>query len=227
MTSQILVVEDDPDVRSLIVAGLTVMKYHAIETASGKEAVEIARTQRPDLIILDLMLPDMDGLAVAQTLRKDEDTRRIPIIINSARAGVANVVKGLDVGAVDYVTKPFEVMELMARVQAQLRTASERKDPPKVIVHEGILLDRTRRTVSCAGRRVDNFTEKEFAILYQLIYNSPQPLTRRQIFERIWEMPYNSESRNVDVHIRSIRMKLGPVLSRRLMSVKGEGYKFI
>jgi two-component system, OmpR family, alkaline phosphatase synthesis response regulator PhoP len=227
MASKILVVEDDPEVRELIMTGLALSGYEGIATGNGLEGVELAKAHKPDLVILDLMLPDLDGFEVCKRIKADEATKATPVIIITARVGVANVVKGLEGGAIDYVTKPFEVMELMARIRAQLRLQDEVKAPPKVLRRDGLVLDSYKRTIEFNGRAVKNLTEKEFAICFQLIRHSPRVLDRKEIFESVWGRAFNSKSRNIDVHIKSIREKIGLDLARRLVSVKGQGYKFV
>lgn len=227
MSHKILLVEDDAEVRELILTALSLGGYEALFTANGLEAVEMVKTQKPDLIILDLMLPDLDGIEVCKRVKADEATKSIPIVIITARVGVSNVVKGLEGGAIDYVTKPFDVMELMARLRAHLRLQDEVKAPPKILRKDGLLLDSYKRVIEFNERSIKNLTEKEFAICFHLVRQSPRVLDRKEIFETVWGRPFNSKSRNIDVHIRSIREKLGPDLARRIVSVKGQGYKFV
>jgi DNA-binding response OmpR family regulator len=227
MSSKILVVEDDPDVMELIRTGLAFKEYETLGCAGGKEAIELAKKAAPDLVILDLMLPDVDGLKVCATLKADEATRTIPIIMLTARSEVIDIVKGLESGANDYVTKPFEVMELIARVRAQLRLAEESKGPPKVLRKDGLVLDRTRRSVEYEGETRTNLTEKEFAILFKLVHNASKVLGRKEIFESVWGTSYPGKSRTIDVHVQRIREKAGPALAKRLLSVKGQGYRFV
>jgi DNA-binding response OmpR family regulator len=222
--AKVLVVEDDNDVRELIVAGLNVMKYESFEADCGKKALAIAESNPPDLILLDLMLPDIDGLVVADKIRKNEKTSSVPIVIITARVGVANVIKGLQMGAVDYVTKPFDVMELMARVQAQLRRNTEIVSSAHL---PGVSLDKAQRTLAVNGTTIRGLTEKEFAILAILVEKSPELLSRKTIHEQVWGTPFPKQSRHIDVHIKSIRQKMGPALSHRITSIKGKGYRFI
>ncbi len=226
MAHKILVVEDDPDVMAFIRAGLAFKEYETLEAENGRQAVEAAKAHVPDLILLDLMLPDIDGLEVCRQLKADEKTKAIPILILTARQDVADIVRGLETGANDYVTKPFEMLELIARIRTQLRLAEERRGPPKILERDGLVLDRTHRTVRYDGNLLPELTEKEFAILFQLVLNQPQVLDRRKIFEKVWGKDFEGPSRTIDVHIQRIREKLGPRLAQRILSVKGQGYKF-
>lgn len=227
MSSKILVVEDDPDVMAFIRTGLAFKEYETIETASGKEALNLAKTKSPDLVLLDLMLPDLDGMEVCKQLRADEATKGLPVIIITARNDVADIVRGLETGANDYVTKPFDVMELIARVRTQIRLADERKGLPRVLERDGVILDRFQRSVQHEGAVTQDLTDKEFAIFFQLVFNSPRLLGRQEIFESVWGQKYKGTSRTIDVHIQRIREKLGPKLAHRILSVKGQGYKFV
>ena len=227
MPSKILVVEDDSEVLDLIRTALSFKEYACVETMSGGNAVEMAQREKPDLIVLDLQLPDLDGLEVCRRLKAGETTKQMPIIMLTARDGVADIVRGLEAGANDYVTKPFEVMELIARVRAQIRLAQELKGPPRILDKEGINLDSFHRVVRGEEREIKDLTEKEFGILYQLVWQSPRILNRQEIFENVWKTSYEGQSRTIDVHVQRIRTKLGGGMAQRIVSVKGEGYKFL
>jgi two-component system, OmpR family, alkaline phosphatase synthesis response regulator PhoP len=227
MSSKILVVEDDAEVMDLIRTALSFKEYASVETMSGGNAVQLAMEHKPDLVILDLALPDMDGLEVCKRLKNEETTKSIPVIMLTARDGVSDIVRGLESGANDYVTKPFEVMELMARVRAQIRLAEEIKGPPKIIERDGLTLDSFQRTIATEGHIINDLTEKEFGIFYYLVWQSPKILNRQEIFESVWKTSYKGDSRTIDVHVQRIRQKLGPRLAQRILSVKGQGYKFV
>jgi two-component system, OmpR family, alkaline phosphatase synthesis response regulator PhoP len=227
MSSKILVVEDDAEVMDLIRTALSFKEYTSAETSSGGNAVQLAMQEKPDLVILDLALPDMDGLEVCRRLKAEESTKNIPVIMLTARDSVSDIVRGLEAGANDYVTKPFEVMELMARVRAQIRLAEDIKGPPQRLEREGLVLDSFHRTVESEGRVVKDLTEKEFGIFYQLVWHSPRIMNRQEIFESVWKTSYRGQSRTIDVHVQRIRSKLGPRVAQRLVSVKGKGYKFV
>lgn len=227
MSSKILVVEDDAEIMDLIRTALSFKEYNSIETMSGGNVVQLAKEHKPDLVILDLQLPDLDGLEVCRRLKSEEGTKSIPVIMLTARDGVSDIVRGLEAGANDYVTKPFEVMELMARVRAQIRLAEDIKGPPQILEKDGLTLDSFQRTVTSEGRVIKDLTEKEFGIFYHLVWQSPRILSRQEIFENVWKTSYKGQSRTIDVHVQRIRSKLGPRVAQRILSVKGEGYKFV
>lgn len=227
MSAKILVVEDDAEVMDLIRTALSFKEYASVETMSGGNAVQLALEHKPDLVILDLALPDMDGLEVCKRLKSQESTKAIPVIMLTARDTVTDIVRGLEAGANDYVTKPFEVMELMARVRAQLRLSEEIKGPPKIVERDGLQLDSFQRTVKVDDNLINDLTEKEFGILFHLVWQSPKVLNRQEIFEGVWKTTYKGDSRTIDVHVQRIRQKLGPKMSQRVLSVKGQGYKFV
>jgi two-component system, OmpR family, alkaline phosphatase synthesis response regulator PhoP len=227
MSSKILVVEDDSEIMDLIRTALSFKEYTTVESMSGGNVVSLAKEHQPDLVILDLALPDLDGLEVCRRLKAEDSTKHIPVIMLTARDGVADIVKGLEAGANDYVTKPFEVMELMARVRAQIRLAEDIKGPPQILEKDGIVLDSFHRTVQVEGRNIKDLTEKEFGILYQLVWQTPKILGRQEIFESVWKTSYKGQSRTIDVHVQRIRSKLGARVAQRIISIKGEGYKFL
>jgi len=227
MSSKILVVEDDGEIMDLIRTALSFKEYSCVESMSGGGVVDLAKEHKPDLVILDLQLPDLDGLEVCRRLKAEDSTKHVPVIMLTARDGVSDIVRGLEAGANDYVTKPFEVMELMARVRAQIRLAQDIKGPPKVLEKEDLVLDSFHRTVAADGKTIKDLTEKEFGIFYHLVWQSPRILNRQEIFENVWKTSYKGQSRTIDVHVQRIRSKLGPRVAQRIISVKGEGYKFI
>ncbi len=188
MSSKILVVEDDPEVMDLIRTALSFKEYTPVEASSGGNAVQLALEHRPDLVILDLALPDLDGLEVCRRLKQEEKTKHIPVIMLTARDGVSDIVKGLEAGANDYLTKPFEVMELMARVRAQIRLAEDMKGPPQTLEREGLILESFQRTVQVDDKIIKDLTEKEFGIFYHLVWQSPKILSRKEIFENVLEL---------------------------------------
>jgi DNA-binding response OmpR family regulator len=227
MAAKVLVVEDDAEIMDLIRTALSFREYESVETMSGANAVTLAVQHKPDLVILDLQLPDVDGLEVCRRLKAEPPTKNIPVLMLTARDSVADIVRGLEAGANDYVTKPFEVMELMARVRAQLRLAESLQGPPRVLELDGLVLDSFQRTVDAEGRTIKDLTEKEFGILYLLVWRRPRVLSRREIFEDVWKTSYKGQTRTIDVHVQRIRQKLGPRLAQRIVSAKGQGYKFL
>ena len=223
--ADVLVVEDEPDIRHLIAHHLGRDGFQCREVATGAEALRAVRTSIPDLIVLDLMLPEMDGLEVCRRLRGDVGTAAIPIIMLTAKSDEIDRVVGLELGADDYVAKPFSPKELVARVRAVLRRA--RPDPTRGVYREGpIVLDPGRHTVMVRGAPVA-LTPKEFDLLQVLLEASGRVLSREHLLTRVWGYAHADEieSRTVDVHIRRLRAKLGDD-GRRIATVKSVGYRF-
>ena len=223
--SQILVVEDDPDIADLIRHYLE-KSGHAVQVlGSGAAVLPKARAERPDLIVLDLMLPGLDGLMVCQALRSDPLTAAIPIIMVTARGDEADRIAGLELGADDYVTKPFSAKELAARVSALLRRA-QRLDPADPVVRYGsITIDSGRHVVTVDGQEV-RLTAKEFLLLLYLVQHRGRVLSRDLLLTDVWGYQYTGGTRTVDVHIRRLREKV-PVLTNAIETIKQFGYKLL
>ncbi len=217
---KLLLIEDDLDMQQLIVAYLTQSKYNVIATHSPAKAIEILEGRDSiDLIILDLTLPEMDGLKLCKKIRK---LTQVPIIISSARGDVYNKVEGFDVGADDYLAKPYEPVELLARINALLRRLK-----PKTMELGGLQVNVEAHSVVVDGMSVD-LTPTEFEILLFLIENRPKPMSREQIANSIATMGEDSTLRSIDTHIRNIRSKIDDSAKepRFIQSVWGIGYKF-
>jgi DNA-binding response OmpR family regulator len=223
--SQILVVEDDPDIAELIRHYLE-KSGHAVQVlGSGGAVLPKVRGERPDLIVLDLMLPGLDGLMVCQALRSDPLTAAIPIIMVTARGDEADRIAGLELGADDYVTKPFSAKELAARVSALLRRA-QRLDPADPVVRYGsITIDSGRHVVTVDGQEV-RLTAKEFLLLLYLVQHRGRVLSRDLLLTDVWGYQYTGGTRTVDVHIRRLREKV-PVLTDAIETIKQFGYKLV
>jgi two-component system, OmpR family, alkaline phosphatase synthesis response regulator PhoP len=223
--SQILVVEDDPDIADLIRHYLE-KSGHAVQVlGSGAAVLPKVRGERPDLIVLDLMLPGLDGLMVCQALRSDPLTAAIPIIMVTARGEEADRIAGLDLGADDYVTKPFSAKELAARVSALLRR-TQRADPAQPVVRYGpITIDSGRHVVTVDGQEV-RLTAKEFLLLLYLVEHRGRVLSRDLLLTDVWGYQYTGGTRTVDVHIRRLREKV-PVLAGAIETIKQFGYKLV
>ena len=221
--ARILVVEDSADIADLI--GLYLQRAgHIVERlASGSGVVARARSTPPDLIVLDLMLPGMDGLLVCQALRSDPGTAAIPIIMLTARGEEADRIRGLELGADDYVTKPFSPKELVARVAALLRRLARPAQPPSVLRYGPIAIDVERHRVSLEDDEV-RLTAKEFLLLRYLLEHRGRVLSRDLLLTDVWGYQYTGGTRTVDVHVRRLREKL-PVLERALVTIKQFGYK--
>lgn len=225
MAAQVLVVEDEPDIRDLVVLHLEREAFRVRTARSGPDALKQVKTSPPDLIVLDLMLPELDGLEVCRRLRRDPETASIPVIMLTAKGDEADRVVGLEIGADDYVTKPFSPKELVARVKAVLRRtgAGERQ----AVVSVGALrVDFGKRQVAVADAAVA-LAPKEFDLLRALIEARGRVLSRELLLDRVWGYARASEieSRTVDVHVRRLRQKLGGE-GRRIVTAKSVGYRF-
>lgn len=222
----VLVVEDDPDIREVIAQGLRQEGYRVSEVEDGETALERARVLSPNLMVLDIMLPYVDGLEVCRRLKADPLTQDIAIIVVSAKSEESDKVLGLGIGADDYLTKPFSLQELRARVKAVLRRGrlvarSSSSDP---VVCDGVVIDNDRHQVKVDGLRVD-FTATEMRLLFFLATHPGRVFSRSQLLSRAIKEDAFVVERNIDVHIRSIRKKLG--IKRTLIeTVRGVGYRF-
>ena len=220
----ILVVEDDRDIAELIAHYLQKAGHTVERVSSGAAVMPALRAQPHDLVILDLMLPGMDGLLVCQAMRADAATAGLPIIMLTARGEEADRVAGLELGADDYVTKPFSPKELVARVAARLRRVPARKPGADGTIHYGpIAIDADSHTVKLDGRDV-KLTAKEFLLLGYLVQHRGRVLSRDLLLTDVWGYQYTGGTRTVDVHIRRLREKL-PVLNEAIETVKQFGYK--
>ena len=223
--SKILVVEDDRDIADLIRHYLE-KAGHAVEIlASGAAVMPRLRAGLPDLVVLDLMLPELDGVMVCQAMRQDPRTAAVPIIMVTARADEADRIAGLELGADDYVTKPFSPKELSARVSALLRRLQRSTAPGTVLRYGSITIDIDRHTVTVGDEEV-RLTAKEFLLLQYLIQHRGRVLSRDVLLTDVWGYQYTGGTRTVDVHIRRLREKL-PVLADAIETVKQFGYKLI
>ena len=219
-----LVVEDDPDIVELIDHYLKAEGFDVESVPDGRSAIERARGGNFGLVILDLQLPGLDGLRVCQELRKDKRTGALPIVMLTARGDEADRVVGLEVGADDYIVKPFSPKELVARVRALLRRAERREDAEEApLVLGDVEIDRARHTARVRGEPV-HLTAKEFALLIALVEANGRVLSRQALLESVWGYSYAEGTRTVDVHVRRLREKL-PGLSERLITVKSLGYR--
>ncbi|MEX2273031.1 MAG: response regulator transcription factor [Vicinamibacterales bacterium] len=221
--AKILVVEDDPDISELIAHYLTRAGHHTDRLAHGGEAARKVRELSPDLVILDLMLPGLDGLMVCQALRSDPLTAAIPIIMLTARGEESDRVRGLELGADDYVTKPFSPKELAARVAALLRRSARAAAPSAVLRYGALSLDPDRHLVTSDGHEV-KLTAKEFLLLQYLIQHRGRVLSRDLLLTDVWGYQYTGGTRTVDVHVRRLREKL-PALATAIETVKQFGYR--
>jgi DNA-binding response OmpR family regulator len=230
MLGKILVVEDEPTLRDALAYNLSRQGYTVETTGNGIKAVEIARAINPDLIILDIMLPGLDGFEVCRLVRQEMN---LPIIMLTARDDEIDRVLGLEIGADDYLTKPFSMRELLARVKAHLRRIrmdQETDAPDKskmVLTFSNLEIDLTRREVRLSGDAL-MLKPKEFELLLFLAQHKGQMLSREVILERVWGWDFSGGSRTVDVHIRWLREKIetNPAEPTRILTVRGAGYRF-
>jgi phosphate regulon transcriptional regulator PhoB len=221
----VLVVEDEPDIRQLLVHHLEREGYRCRQAGTGTEALRAVRASAPDLIVLDLMLPEIGGLDVCRRLRGEPATAGIPIIMLTAKSDEVDRVVGLELGADDYVAKPFSPKELVARVRAVLRRAHP-DATGRVYREGGIVLDPGRHAVTVGDAPV-MLTPKEFDLLHVFLEARGRVLTREHLLTRVWGYAHADEieSRTVDVHVRRLRAKLGDE-GRRIATVKSVGYRF-
>ena len=220
---RILVVEDSADIADLIRHYLERAGHVVDRLTSGSDVLPRVERERPDAIVLDLMLPGMDGLLVCQALRRDESTAAIPILMVTARGEEADRVRGLELGADDYVTKPFSPKELVARVAALLRRTTRPAAAGPVLKYGPLTLDIDRHLVTVDGRDV-RLTAKEFLLLRYLLEHRGRVLSRDVLLTDVWGYQYTGGTRTVDVHVRRLREKL-PLLSSALTTIKQFGYK--
>jgi DNA-binding response OmpR family regulator len=226
MTQRILVVDDEPSVTDLLAYNLRKALYDVLIAADGREALRLAGEFQPDLILLDLMIPEVDGLDVCRALRKTSD---VPIIMITARGEETDRVVGLELGADDYVAKPFSVRELMARIKAVLRRVQDKpEDDSSALLRGpgGLRLDGERRTVHANGIEI-NLTRLEFDLLHRLLINPGRVLTRERLLEQAWGYDYVGDTRAVDSAVKRLRAKLRAASPTAdcVESVRGLGYR--
>lgn len=217
---KIYIVEDDPEIRELESYALKSSGYETMEFAEGSSFFEAIRREKPALVLLDVMLPGQDGLSILKQLRSQADTMSLPVILVTARSTELDTVRGLDLGADDYIAKPFGIMELVSRVRARTRHIREEA---KRFVCGDITLNESSRSVTVGGVPCE-LTYKEYELLSLLIQNAGRVLTREQIMDRIWGYDYGGSSRTLDMHIKTLRQKLGESGSR-IHTVRNVGYR--
>lgn len=217
----IYVVEDDQNIREIERFALQNSGYHVEEFGNAKEFYKRIADKLPQLILLDIMLPDEDGLAIIKKLRSMSETKRIPVIMVTAKTTELDKVKGLDLGADDYITKPFGVMELISRVKAVLRRTGESVEEQNLTLGE-VSIDCKKHMVT-VGDEVCELTFKEYELLKLLMMNAGIVMTRDVIMERVWGIDFEGESRTLDMHIKTLRQKLKDAGSR-IKTIRNVGY---
>jgi DNA-binding response OmpR family regulator len=235
MSETILVIEDEPSLQETLAYNLEKQGYHVETAGDGRTALETARRLKPDLIVLDIMLPGLDGIEVCKTLRRESFSS--PILMLTARDDEIDRVVGLEIGADDYLTKPFSMRELLARVKAQLRRTQllrEELDKLKTtapaqdtLIFDNLTINRTRREVLLDGAVIP-LKPQEYDLLLFFAEHKGQMLSREFILERVWGWDYIGDSRTVDVHVRWLRQKIepDPANPTRIVTVRGGGYRF-
>ena len=219
----IFILEDDDSIRKLINYSLKSQGFEVQDFSLPSLFWQALETQTPDLLLLDIMLPEEDGISILKKLRSNPKTSTIPVIMLTAKDSEYDIVTGLDAGADDYVTKPFGMMALVSRIKAVLRRYEKSDSKKEVLEAGGITIDENQHTVFAGSQQIF-LTVKEFDLLALLIKNRGNVLTREQLLESIWEVSTDIESRTVDVHIRTLRAKLGEK-KKNIETIRGVGYK--
>lgn len=221
---QIFVVEDEKDLVELLTYNLEKDGYRVLSEMDGEAALKKIPEKMPDLVLLDLMLPKTDGLTVCKTLKANPKTAHIPVVMLTAKGEESDKIVGLELGADDYVTKPFSVKELLARVRAVLRRFSKAQEGETVQKFKDLTLDRTKHEVTLKGKKM-GLTAKEFELLDYFLTHAGRVLSRDVLLNNVWGYDYFGTTRTVDVHVRRLREKLG-TYEKHIQTVKGYGYMF-
>ena len=220
---RVLIVEDDENIRQLLKLTLASFNYELVDFENGKDAYDYLQNNKVDLAILDLMLPGMNGYDILKFIRSKATLKDLPVIILSAKDKELDKIMGLDLGADDYLTKPFSVLELAARIRSLLRRS--KKDERMIQVH-GLCIDLDKRTVTIHEEPVE-LTFKEFELLKYLAKNEVRAVSREELINQIWGYDFIGESRTLDVHINSLRKKMGNEYAHWIQSVRQVGYRFV
>jgi DNA-binding response OmpR family regulator len=220
----ILVIDDERDIQKLLQYNLEKEGYKTLSALTGEEGLETAKSKKPDLVLLDIMLPGMDGLEVCRLLRSGSETRSIPVIMLTAKGSEVDQVVGLELGAADYISKPFSVKVLLARIKNIFRGQNQKSSDTAVLRNGDLVLDRERMTFMIKGKSVA-LTKLEFSILSFLMENKGRVFSRDKLLSGAWQGEAFVVDRTVDVHIKSIRRKLGKYRNK-IETVRGTGYRF-
>lgn len=222
----ILIIEDDRDIVETLEYNLKKEGYKISKSYDGLSGVKAAENKLPSLVLLDLMLPGLDGLEVCKRMKRNPKTSQIPIVMLTAKGAETDKIVGLEVGADDYITKPFSFKELIARVKAVLRRYEKPPHAPALILKFNDLeIDAERHEVKAAGKLID-LTAKEFQLLHYLAENKGRVFSRDRLLDSVWGIDVAIETRTVDVHMRRLREKLGKA-GKHLLTLRGVGYKFV
>lgn len=223
---RIYVIEDDDNIRNLLKIALEGFGYEAEAFETAEEGLARIQEQIPDLVIFDWMLPGMDGVTAIKKIRQTENIRHLPIIMLTAKEKELDKVVGLDCGADDYMVKPFGILELSARIRSLLRRSGRQEEETVRLSFYGIEVDKKTREVSCDGRRVE-LTLKEYELLVYLMEHQSRVVTRDELLNQIWGYSYDGETRTLDMHIRTLRQKLGEDGGSCIKTVRGVGYRLV
>jgi two-component system phosphate regulon response regulator PhoB len=221
--ARLLVVEDEDDLRALLDRSLERAGFRVRLAEDGREALRVAWSEPVDLMVLDLMLPGVDGVEVCRRLRADPRTARIPIVMLTARTEPADRIAGLETGADDYVTKPFHLRELVLRIEAVLRRARGEEARSALVGYDGLVLDPEARTITVQGRGV-YLTQREFDLLHFLLSHPNRVFSRADLLRQVWDYDFEGYDRTVDAHVARLRKKLGPP-GEWIETAWGSGYK--
>lgn len=216
---KIFIVEDDREIRELESYALNTSGYETECFGDGESFFDGLKRERPALVLLDVMLPGIGGLEILRIIRQRPELRDIPVIMVTAKTSELDTVRGLDLGADDYITKPFGIMELVSRVRARTRNLVSEEKP---LVYEEIILDHASRSLTVAGKPCE-LTYKEYELLHLLLFNAERVMSRDLIMEKIWGYDFGGSSRTLDMHIKTLRQKLGPCGSL-IRTIRNVGY---
>ena len=225
MANHILIVDDERAIREMVCLALTQAGYGCLEAASAHEARDVIAQRQPALVLLDWMLPGVSGVEFARALRRDPNTVDLPVIMLTARVDEQDMIRGLDSGADDYITKPFSTREMLARIKALLRRSGD-SEPTEMVEVDGLQLDAGSHRVFAGGRRLD-LAPTEFRLLHFFMTHIDRVFSREQVLNNVWGDNVYVEERTVDVHIRRLRKALAPGgYDRFVQTVRGSGYRF-
>ena len=224
--AKIFVVEDDENIRELLRIALNGYGYEVKTYETAEEALAQLEKEQPSLAVFDLMLPGMDGLSAIKEIRKNPEMKDMPIMVLTAKDKEFDKVLGLDGGADDYMTKPFGIMELTARIRSLLRRVPEKSDKEKMLVTGKLSIDFAKREVKKSGEKVE-LTYKEYELLHYLATNQDRVVEREELLNNIWGYTHDVETRTLDIHIRTLRQKIEDEKGELIKTVRGVGYRFI
>ncbi|MDF2544201.1 MAG: hypothetical protein K0S47_3919 [Herbinix sp.] len=223
---RIYIIEDDENIRELLKVALEGFGYQIKAFEAAEPALELMKHEKPDLAVFDIMLPGMDGLSAIRLLRKDANLKNTPVIVLTAKDKELDKVIGLDVGADDYITKPFGVLELAARIRSLLRRSVTKTENKDIISFQNLTINPKTREVRYDGNPIE-LTFKEYELFMYLIENNARVVSRDELLNQIWGYEYDGESRTLDIHIRTLRQKLGDIGSECIKTIRSVGYRFV